>query len=295
MSQDATGESRPGHLVIIGGAEDRTDDKLVLGRFVELLGLSDPAIVLVTAGNGDPEHAWEAYDRAFGDLGVKRRQMIDLCSREAANDGAAVRQVLEADGIFMTGSDQKRLVAALGGSAVAEAMRRAFRERGVCLGGTSAGASALSDYMLVPGLDDGATQDSPPLAAGLGFVQRVVIDQHFSERKRLGRLLTVVAHNPSLLGIGIDEDTALIVEPGGGIEVVGDGAVTLIDGRQMSSNFLSSQGRQRLELIDVKLHLLPPGARYRCEDQMPTRKSRRAPDPLRDIVSILTSQGAHLS
>jgi cyanophycinase len=133
--------------------------------------------------------------------------------------------------------------------------------------------------------------DAPPakgdtyLAAGLGFLQRVVIDQHFSERHRLGRLLGIVAQNPYLLGIGIDEDTALVVENGAGFEVIGNGAITLIDGREMLSNFLDADERERLELINVKVHLLPAGARYYLHGP----QKNDVPEALHEAVAAVTS------
>jgi cyanophycinase len=289
--------------MVIGGNEDREHDKLVLRRFVELAERTDPRIVVLTAAGAESEGLCEVYRRAFAGLGVAQCAHLALASREEANDPKAADRILTVDGIFITGSDQKRLLAVVGGTAVDRALQQAFRRMGKCIAGTSAGASALSQHMM----QDGAGAESPAarsLAAGLGLLQRVVIDQHFSERQRLGRLLQVVAQNPTLIGVGIDEDTALVIEPCGGIEAVGDGAVTLIDGRQMSSNFLSSANGQRetLELIDVKLHLLPAGARYACMGGggVPHRRAgrwrelREVPPALHDIVSLLTGSGSEL-
>jgi cyanophycinase len=166
-------------------------------------------------------------------------------------------------------------------------MHRVFKERGACIAGTSAGASAMSEHMLATSAsgDPLPAKGESHLAAGLGFLQRVVIDQHFSERQRLGRLLGVVAQNPYLLGIGIDEDTALVIENGAGLEVIGNGAVTLIDGRQMMSNFLEIEERERLELVNVKLHLLPAGARYYLRG----RGESNVPAALREAVAAVTS------
>jgi len=296
-------ERRVGRLVIIGGNEDRDNDKRVLHRFVELTGSDKPRIIVFTAASGEDDEMWQVYRTAFRDLGAQP-EPLHVGSREEANDPAVAKRLLEADGIFMTGGDQKRLLALIGGTALDDAMEQAFYEHGRCIAGTSAGASAMAEHMLATGSAEVQPEkDMSALAAGLGLIQRVVIDQHFSERQRLGRLLTVVAQNPYLLGIGIDEDTALIVEPSHGIEVVGDGAVTLIDGRQMSSNFLNVQRREKLELIDVKLHLLPAGARYCVNGDVKREPSpddeagdpRELPAALKDIVSILTQQGAHSS
>jgi cyanophycinase len=290
-SSPAAGERRAGHLVIIGGNEDRQHDKLVLRRFVELTRRGDPRIVMLMVEGLEPEGLHGLYERAFSELGVSQCVGLELASREQANDPRTADRLLSADGIFITGNDPKRLLAVLGGTAVHRALHQAFSERGICIGGTSAGASALAQHVM---------QEGSHLAAGLGLLQRVVIDQHFSERQRLGRLLQVVAQNPTLVGVGIDEDTALVVEPCGGIEAVGDGAVTLLDGRGMSSNFLPGAEADALELIDVKLHLLPAGARYSCNlaGPVPSRRAgrwgepRAVPPALQDIVALLTSSGS---
>lgn len=153
-------------------------------------------------------------------------------------------------------------MALIGGTLIDRAMHRALRERGACICGISAGASAMSEHMLFDGTCDLLPQKgSVHLGAGLGLVRRVIIDQHFSERRRLGRLLSAVAQNPYLLGAGIDENTALIVKPGEGVEVIGDGAVTLIDGREMLSDFTEAEDRATFELVGVRLHFLPAGIR----------------------------------
>ncbi len=253
-----------GHLIIIGGGEDRTNDKQILSRFVELSGGPQACIVVITAASKATDELWEVYDRAFGDLGVRRRLHLRIDSRQDANDAQSVRILDDADGIFMTGGDQKRLLALIGGTALDAAMHRALKLRCACVGGTSAGASAMSGHMLAQGRADlQPKKGEVSLGAGLGFLHRVVIDQHFSERQRLGRLLSVVAQNPYLQGIGIDEDTALVVERGVGIEVLGEGAVTVVDGRDMSTNVADIAQRDTLELIDVRLHLLPGGTTYR--------------------------------
>jgi cyanophycinase len=256
--------SSHGHLVIIGGGEDRTRDKEILARFVELSGGPGAKIVVITAASAIAHEMWEVYDRAFGDLGVHQRVHLHLQTRQQANDQEYIKEIIDADGIFMTGGDQKRLLAIIGGTVLDTEMHNALKVRGACIGGTSAGASAMSGHMLA----QGKTELQPEkgvvsLGAGLGFVHKVVIDQHFSERQRLARLLSVVAANPYLQGIGIDEDTALVIERGVGIEVLGEGAVTIVDGRDMSTNIAEINDHMTPELIDVRLHLLPAGSKYR--------------------------------
>lgn len=254
---------RNGRLVIIGGGEDRTYAKQILGRFIELSGGPEANIVVITAASGASDHMWEIYQQAFGELGVINLNHLAIASRTDANSDRAISMLSAADGIFMTGGDQKRLLALIGGTGVDRALHVAFKERNACIGGTSAGASAMSGHMLAKG--DAVLQPEKgavSMAAGLGLVQHVVIDQHFSERQRLGRLLTAVAQNPYLQGVGIDEDTALVIERGVGIEILGEGAVTVIDGRYMRSNLAEIANRESPEMIDVRLHLLPAGSRY---------------------------------
>lgn len=290
---------RTGHLMIIGGAEDREEDKILLHKFVELTGAADPLIIVLTAASVYPDDIWTIYEKAFQELGVKRLVRLEIASRTDANNKALAGKIFEADGIFMTGGDQQRLMSVIGGTYTAQALYKAFKEHGACIGGTSAGAAVMSSHMMAEGRAKG-----PPgkgvarMSAGLGFVQGAIIDQHFSERQRLSRLLSLIAQAPFLLGVGIDENTALIIEKGRGLEVLGEGAVTIVDGRNILSNFFDVGNRELLEMLNIKLHLLPGGARYYLPDiegAVPDReRSRQAapvgtiPQALLDVVSILT-------
>ena len=279
-----------GHLVIIGGSEDRKEDMPILTRFVELCGGPGAKIVVITAASQVADQMWEMYDSAFSALGVTRHSHLEVTSRQDANSPDYVRQVAEADGIFMTGGDQKRLLALIGGTALDLEMHKALKLRGATIGGTSAGASAMSGHMLAQGRAEiRPEKGAVSLGAGLGFLHRVVIDQHFSERQRLSRLLTVVAQNPYLQGIGIDEDTALVVERGVGIEVLGQGAVTVVDGRTMISNVADIADRDTPELIDVRLHLLPAGSQYRLPGG-DAAKANSLPAPLLDFLENVTKR-----
>jgi cyanophycinase len=278
-----------GHLVIIGGHEDRKHDMEILTRFVQLSGGTDAKIVVISAASSVADQMWDMYDRAFGELGVENRVHLHLRSRQDANDQARIRDIEDATGIFMTGGDQKRLLAIIGGTALDTAMHAALKLRGACIGGTSAGASAMSGHMLATGrVELHPEKGSVSLGAGLGFLHKVVVDQHFSERQRLSRLLSVVAQNPYLQGIGIDEDTALVIERGVGIEVLGEGAVTIVDGRNMSTNIAEIDNNETPELIDVRLHLLPAGSKYR----LPANggEAQRIPRPLLEFLENVTKR-----
>jgi cyanophycinase len=280
-----------GHLVIIGGHEDRKHDMEILSRFVELSGGRDAKIAVISAASSVAGEMWEIYDKAFRELGVEKRVHLHLQSRQCANDEEHIKDIRDATGIFMTGGDQKRLLAIIGGTKLDAAMHEALKLRGACIGGTSAGASAMSGHMLAQGRAElHPEKGSVSLGAGLGFLHKVVVDQHFSERQRLSRLLSVVAQNPYLQGIGIDEDTALVIERGVGIEVLGEGAVTIVDGRNMSTNIAEISDRETPELIDVRLHLLPAGSKYRLPKDGGDGAAGRIPQPLLEFLENVTKR-----
>ena len=271
-----------GHLVIIGGAEDREYDKQILRRFVELAGGPSRSVVVITAASRVPDEVWREYDPAFGELGVRRRVHLDIASRAAADDAGVGDLLRDAGGIFISGGDQKRLLALIGGTALDRALHAAYTRGGACIGGTSAGASAMSQHMLAAAQESThPAKGTVRLESGLALVRGIVIDQHFSERRRFPRLLTAVAQYPWLQGVGIDEDTALVIGRGAGIEVIGAGTVTVIDGRRMHSNLAGIDRFACPELVDVRLHLLPPGAQYRIGSE------GAAPEPLRDLIDAL--------
>lgn len=287
--------NKPGHLVIVGGAEDRLGEKLILERFVQLLPAGPGPLLVLTAATEEPEELWKVYRRGFHDLGVRHCEPLHLEQREQANDEKVHRLVRGARGVFMTGGDQKKLLALVGGTRLCEAMRQAYIESSACIAGTSAGASALSEHMLghIPSGQSPATADVS-LAVGLGFVLNAVIDQHFSERGRLARLLAVVAHNPKLVGVGIDEDTALVISRGRGIEVIGAGAVTLVDGHDMRTRLVGEGERQVFQATDVRLHMLPAGGgAIRAHDGAQQGDAQGDVSPhVRALVQVLAGRDA---
>lgn len=256
-----------GHLVIIGGAEDRENEKHILRRFVALSGGSQSRIAVLTAASEQHERMKAVYEAAFEELGAGRVTTMQFQTREDAGNPAQVQALYDATGIFITGGAQAKLMRILGGSDAARAMHRAFREKQACIAGTSAGASAMSEYMVIEGRHGLRPEKNMlTIGAGFGFVQRVIIDQHFAERHRQARLLSTIAANPYLLGVGIDEDTALVIEPNRSVEVVGEGTVTIFDGRHMTySNIEDVEEGASLAMSNIILHLLTPGFRYHFE------------------------------
>src|SRR3954463_12729711 len=230
---DAPAAVSPGPLMIIGGAEDKLRRRTILKDFVAAAGGTEARIAVIPTASSIGDEVVEVYDALFRRLGAAEGRACRPESREGAADPDLVKVLDEATGVFMTGGNQLKLSAIVCGTPVGDAVVRAHR-RGAVVGGTSAGASIQSSHMVAFGVG-GATpkQRMTQVAAGLGLLRTTVIDQHFDQRNRYGRLLMIVAQSPQLLGIGIDEDTAAVVEtvPVDGEEhellrVVGRGAVT---------------------------------------------------------------------
>jgi cyanophycinase len=252
----------PGPLYVIGGAEDKLKRRTVLKHFVTAAGGSEARIAVVpTASSLGPEII-DIYAALFTRLGADSVIGVRPETREAASDGSVVSLLDDVTGIFMTGGNQLKLSAIINGTAFGEAIRHAH-QRGVVVGGTSAGASIQSSHMVAFG-SGGATpkQRMTQLASGLGLIEDCVIDQHFAQRNRYGRLLMLVAQSPNLLGIGVDEDTAAIVRDDRLVEVIGRGAVTIIDGADMVSNAHEAKRTQPLLVSGAQLHVLPAGAKF---------------------------------
>ncbi|ATQ79136.1 cyanophycinase [Massilia violaceinigra] len=269
--------------MIVGGSEDRQHDMRVLTRFVELCGGVERPVAVMTAASEIGDQVFEMYRAAFAELGVTHMTHVHLDSPKEAASEKLLSRIREAKGIFMTGGDQKRLLEMIGGTPIHTEIATAFA-RGACIAGTSAGASAMSRFMLAEGKAELAPEKGAiRLGEGLGFVERIVIDQHFAQRKRLPRLLSIIAERPDLYGVGIDEDTALLISPGIGMEVIGDGAVTLIDGLNMISNIDELDTGDVPRLIDVRLHLLPAGTRFDAAADEGTR----VPPPFQDFFDAL--------
>ncbi len=256
-----------GLIVPIGGAEDKISDQRILRHFVQAASEgSDPPRLVVVPTASELDDTGARYERIFRRLGVKHVKVLAITERDEADDSSVVEAINHASGIFFTGGNQLRLSTILGGTAAAQAMRRA-NARGVHVAGTSAGAAFMSEHMIAYGRE-GATPiaGKVTLCAGLGLTNRVIVDQHFRERDRLGRLLTALAYNPFAIGIGLDEDTAAVINSDNEIEVLGAGAITVVD---VSDLRYSSMARvhegEPVQLVGVRLHILSDGARYRLD------------------------------
>jgi len=279
-----------GRLLVIGGGEDRVDDREILRRFMELCGGAQARLRFITGATNDPKGAEQAYGAAMGGLGAQDVRFLHLAEAQDAAQPALLEELRQADGVFITGGDQARLMGKLWSTPAMQALHQAVRERGICLAGTSAGAAAMSRAMIAHGPAVVVPQkEAVSLDLGLNFLPQAMVDQHFSQRRRLSRLLSALALRPDLLGIGVDEDTALLIEIGRSVEVIGRSSVTLVDGSEMQSNAGQVQPRDRLELVGVNLHVLPTGQRYRHPWALSGNPAAGAEPPaaLRSVVARL--------
>ena len=279
--------THPGLLIAIGGAEDKTRERVILRYFLQSAGGPDANLVVLATASEVPETG-ERYAELFFGLRAETVEVLKIETREDALGASQdMLDLLEyATGLFITGGSQLKFSAALGGTPLAAAIRRRHQE-GMVVAGTSAGASLLAEHMIALG-DSGASprRRLVHLAKGLGLAPNLVIDQHFRRRDRLGRLLTALSYNPEPLGIGIDEDTAAIIEAGGVMNVLGAGGVTVIDasGMRYTDSYAVQRG-QPLAMLGLKLDFLTSGCRYDLRGRVgiPPQSAARI-DPLMEPV-----------
>jgi len=253
--------ARRGVLMPIGGAEDKFDDKVILSTFAQLAGGKQARIAIVPTASSI-ETAGHRYKAIFLGMGVESAEVVYIGSREDANSEQVTDHIKDATGIFMTGGNQMRLSAMIGGTRFEQVVRTA-NEHGVIVAGTSAGASILSAHMVALGASGGTPKlRMAQMVAGFGLISNVIIDQHFRQRDRIGRLLSLVASNPGLLGIGIDEDTAAIIDDQDVIEVIGRHSVTIVDGSEIFSDIFQVKAYGEITVSNARLHLLTPGRRF---------------------------------
>lgn len=250
---------RRGWIVPVGGNEKKDDNPVILRRFVDICGGAQARIAVIPTAS-ELEDTGQRYEYLFRALGAGLSRSLDYRRRADTESPELLGWLGNATGIFLTGGNQLRITTILGGTAVARSIR-SLNAAGVSVGGTSAGAGALSEHMVAFG-ESGATPVAGrvTLAPGLGLTNRVVIDQHFRERDRIGRLLTALALNPFAVGVGLDEDTAAFIDPDDVLHVVGSGAVTVIDANGLEhSSMGSAEAGQVICMTGLKLHILPGG------------------------------------
>lgn len=260
-SKVAPGGER-GWIIPIGGAEDKEHDPRILNRFLRLSGGTDADIVVIPTASR-LEDTGARYEKIFSDLGAARVASLNFATRADGEREDWLERIAYATGVFFTGGNQLRLSTILGGTRAAKMIRQT-NAAGVAVGGTSAGASILSEHMIAFGAEGGSPRaDSVRLAPGLGLTNRFIIDQHFRQRDRLGRLVSALAYNPFPVGIGLDEDTAAFIGPDNTLEVEGSGAVTVVDadGAEFSSMAQADES-DPVCLIGLRVHVLVRGATF---------------------------------
>ncbi len=260
-ASDISGTDR-GFIIPIGGAEEKLHNPAILDRFVEICGGLQSRIGIIPTAS-ELEDTGGNYEKLFRRIGVKHARVLPFITREDCQNGADVDYLDKCDGVFMTGGNQLRLSTTLGGTKVARTIRRRNAE-GMHVAGTSAGAAFMPEHMIAGG-SEGSTPspDMVTMAPGLGLTNAFIIDQHFRQRDRLGRLLTALAYNPFAIGIGLDEDTAAFIRAGDELEVVGSGGITVIDPTDLRYSSMDRARRgEPVCLIGVKLHILVSGGRF---------------------------------
>ena len=265
--------SERGYIIPVGGAEEKVGDVAILRRFAALCGGETARIAIIPTAS-ELDDTGERYVTLFKGLGVRSAVALPVKTRADAQRDENVRALADVDGIFLTGGNQLRLSTTIGGSEVGKAIRLR-NAAGVHVAGTSAGAAFLSEHMIAFGREGASPRAKiVTLAPGLGLTNRTIIDQHFRQRDRLGRLLTALAFNPFAIGIGLDENTAGFVAPDETLEVVGSGALTIVDPSELA---FSSMARVRKNdpicLIGLRLHILDHGSTFNLH----TRVAAAAP------------------
>jgi cyanophycinase len=284
-----------GSVIVIGGAEDKLRSKVILQRFIDLAGGESARIVVISTASSLGDLATDLYRHLFTELGAAEVTGLRPLTREEANEPSAAKALERATGIFLTGGNQLRLSSVVSGTQLGAAMLQAH-ERGVVVAGTSAGASAVSTHMVAYGAS-GATPKHrmAQISAGLGLLKGVVVDQHFEQRTRLGRLLAVVAQSPSLVGLGLDEDTAAIIDADQTLEVIGRGSVTIVDGSHVVTDSFNTKGHRPRMVSGAVLHSLPAGQRFDLVarkllspvEPAPERKGRTKTAPPADVRKLV--------
>jgi cyanophycinase len=272
-------EKIKGGLIAVGGGEssDVTKDSIeILEKFIEMSGGAAKArIVLMTVATDESRDAVKRYEKIFGDLKLKNLETVNIVERGESFDEEILKKIEWASGLYFTGGDQLHVTTLMGGTPLHELITEKF-QKGLTIGGTSAGAMMISSSMIVSGATDVAPRlDSIEVTAGMNLLKDTVIDTHFSQRGRHGRLLSTVAHNPQVLGIGIDERTAMIVRDGE-FEVIGEGAVTVICAKNSThTNLPYIKSDEAIGIFDVGFHVLPKGYKYDLKKREPIAQSQK--------------------
>lgn len=272
-----------GTLIVIGGNEEKEGHRPILELIAKRAGAGK--LVVLTIASEEPEEQWKTYQKTFRELGVARLEQFDARSREELLEQSRPEMLDERTVVFFAGGDQMKITSKFGGTPLCDRMRELYA-RGALIAGTSSGASVMAEVMMAAGESQSSQQgqESLRLAPGLGLISGVIIDQHFAERGRMGRLLAAVAKNPRLLGVGIDEDTALVFQGHHHAAVIGSGAVYIVDGRTITHTNASEDDDQAISVFGATLHVLNSGDRFDLANR--TAATGRTEDIESDLVEV---------
>jgi len=291
MTTGSTPANGPGLVMAIGGAEDKVREKLVLRRFVAEAGGPDSSLVVLATASEHPETG-ERYADLFYGLDAGRVEVLRIRTREDALDAGpdALDVLRDASGFFMTGGSQLRISSALGGTPLAALLRRRHAE-GMVVAGTSAGAAVLSQHMISMGESGGTPRRRlVQMAQGLGFTPDLLVDQHFRRRDRMGRLVTALSYNPAPLGVGVDEDTAAMVDADGVLTVLGSGSVTVVDasGLRFTDSHAIHRG-QPVAMLGLRVDFLTRGCRYDTRRRVALAREGATAEPVPEDLLAMRS------
>ncbi len=264
-------ERHIGRLLVIGGSEDKDDGSMViLPHFVKMCGGKDARILVCGTPSKEVDEKERTYGKLFETIGVAEVMTPDVTIRPDGEDTELLDMVRRATGVFFTGGDQLRLTAIVAGTPFGNEIRHRIFNEGLIAGGTSAGAAAMSSTMFISGSSKGTVRRADvSLAPGLGYWRDTVVDTHFAQRGRISRMLVVFAHNPQILGVGIDEDTAIEVQPGVRFDVIGTGAVFVFDGTVTHTNAPDAGDDEIIAMTDSAMHVLPAGYAFDLQKKRP--------------------------
>jgi cyanophycinase len=252
-----------GILIPIGGGEDKKDDKAVLERFLTEIGKADPRIEIVTTATRTPREVGREYADAFDSLGSRNYDIMDIEKSADADSESIIARISKADGVFFTGGDQNRIIEALLNTRFLQVIRKRLQNEHFVVAGTSAGCAAMSTYMIQGGTsEDALNKGQIQLTTGLGLIEELVFDTHFTQRGRFARLMNIVATNPKLLCVGFGEDTAAVIHQGK-LTVFGSGVVTIIDGSEITySNITRVSKGSPITIERLIVHVLGGGETF---------------------------------
>lgn len=252
-----------GRLIAIGGSEDKVDELVVLKRVVQEIGKTEYAVCVITTASSEPEQRGKEYHRVFSTLGASSLNILTIKNRVQANSSALAEKIAKVDLIFLAGGDQLRLTTILGGSKVLEAIQDRL-EAGALVAGTSAGAAVFSDTMIYEGKsEEGLFKGRVHTTSGFGFVENLIFDTHFMARGRIGRLVQIVTTNPTCTGVGIGEDSGVVLKGDGTVEIIGTGQVIIVDGSDIGhSNIMDIKPGGPIAVENIRMHSLVNGYGY---------------------------------